>query len=410
MRHCLEGIRILDLTAVVAGPLASHMLAAHGADVVKVESLTGDVGRFLGGRGRHVGMGPKFMHLNANKRSVAIDLKSADGHEIMRRLIATSDVFLTNLRVKSIRALGLAYDDVRKVKGDIVYCQMAGFGSGGRYRDRPAYDSIIQGMSGVVDLNMRAHGAPSYVPYVVADRTAGIIASSLINLALFHRERTGEGQYIEVPMFENMVTQVLEEHMYARTFVPGEGTMGDPRILAQGKRPTRTLDGHLCITANTDAQAFALFDVIGRPELKDDPRFCSVAARFHNVDEYFRIREAVFVTQNSAHWIEKLLARGVPVAEVRHIDDLLEDEHLRDVGMFVEREHPTEGRIHSLKDPNLMSAEEPVQWRGAPRLGEHTAPVLEDIGFSAAEIEQFRQHGVISGPSRESSTARADAT
>lgn len=394
-RRCLDGIRVVDLTAVVAGPLASHMLAAHGADVIKVESLAGDVGRSLGGRGRHPGMGPKFMHLNADKRSIAVDLKSAEGHEIMRRLIQSADIFLSNLRVKSVAALGLSYEDVQPIKRDIIYCQLVGFGSNGRYKDRPAYDSIIQGMAGAVDLNLQGHGIPAYVPYVVADRTAGIIANSLINLALFHRERTGEGQYIEVPMFENMVVQVLEEHMYSKTFVPSDGHMGDPRILAKGKRPTKTRDGFLCITANTDAQAFALFDVIGHPELKDDPRFCSVSARFHNVDEYFRIREAVFITQTSAHWLEKLLDRGVPVAEVRHIDDLLDDPHLKDVGMFIEREHPTEGRLYQIRDPNVMSAETPAGWHGAPRLGQDTTGILRELGFTAQEIDQLaRQHAI----------------
>ncbi|CAM5195733.1 Crotonobetainyl-CoA:carnitine CoA-transferase CaiB-like acyl-CoA transferase OS=Castellaniella defragrans OX=75697 GN=HNR28_003406 PE=3 SV=1 [Castellaniella defragrans] len=398
MRGCLDGIRVIDMTAVVAGPLASHMLAEHGAEVIKVESLAGDVGRYLGGRGRHAGMGPKFMHLNENKRSIAIDLKSPEGHEIIRGLLATADVFLSNLRVKSVRALGLSYDEVRKIKDDIVYCQMVGFGSHGRYKDRPAYDSIIQGMAGVVDLNARGNGVAAYVPYVVADRTAGIIAGSLINMALFHHARTGQGQYIEVPMFENMAVQVLEEHMYSKTFIPDDGRMGDPRILALGKRPTKTSDGFLCITANTDAQAFALFDVIGRPELKDDPRFCDVAARFRNADEYFRIREEVFATEPSDHWMSRLLQRGVPVAEVRPIDDLLADEHLRDVGMFVEREHPTEGRLYELKDPNLMSAEAGVDWRGAPRLGEDTASVLEGLGLTAGEIEQLRLRRIIAGP------------
>jgi hypothetical protein len=216
----LEGIRVIDLTSVVVGPLCTQILADHGAQVTKVESPQGDIGRYLGGRGRHVGMAPKFLHLNRNKRSICLDLKHPAGHAALLRLLADADVLVWNVRPDSMARLKLSYDDVRAVNPRLVYCGMFGFGQRGRYAGIAAYDPIIQGASGVAGLHEKAFGTPRYVPYVMADRTCGLIAVQMIVMALFHRERTGEGQSIEVPMFENMASQVLTEHLFNRTYIP----------------------------------------------------------------------------------------------------------------------------------------------------------------------------------------------
>lgn len=398
----LEGVRVVDLTSVVVGPLCTQILADHGADVVKVESLTGDIGRFLAGRGRSPAMSPKFLHLNRNKRSIALDLKQPDGHAALLKLIARADVLLWNVRPSSMARLKLGYDDVRVLNPAIIYCGMFGFGQAGRYAARPAYDSIIQGVSGVAALHERAYGEPQYVPFVLADRTVGHIAVQMIAMALFHRERTGKGQSIEVPMFENMATQVLTEHMYQKTFVPPIGPTGDPRVLDPGNRPIPTKDGHVCISANTDAQAFALFRAIGRPELKDDPRFSSVAARFANVRAYFDIRAEGLRQKTSAEWLEIFAAMDVPAAPYHTLDTLLDDPHLAEVGFFETMEHPTEGPIRMMRPANTVSSGTRSDVTGAPTLGQHTREVLRDIGYDDDTIDRMVASGVARDSKEES--------
>ena len=303
----LSGVRVLDLTSVVIGPLCTQILADHGAQVIKVESPQGDVGRHLGGRGKTPGMAPKFLHLNRNKRSICLDLKHPSGYKALVELIKTADVMTWNVRPKSMERMKLSYEEVKAINPTIIYCGMFGFGQDGRYAEIPAYDQIIQGSSGVAGLNAKAFGEPRYLPYVLADRTGGLIAVQMIAMALFHRERTGEGQSIEIPMFENMATQVLTEHLYNQTYIPPIGEMGDPRLVNEFYAPSETLDGYMSISANTDPQVFPLFEAMGLAHLKDDERFCSVAARFKNVHDYYSLRASELKKQTTAFWMEVCL-------------------------------------------------------------------------------------------------------
>jgi crotonobetainyl-CoA:carnitine CoA-transferase CaiB-like acyl-CoA transferase len=382
----LEGVRVVDLTSVVVGPLATLTLADYGADVIKVESPSGDLGRTIGGLGVTAGMGPKFLHLNRNKRSLVLDLKQPAGYAALARLIQGADVLVWNNRPASMARLKLAWEDVRALNPRIVYCGLYGFGQGGRYRDKPAYDSIIQGSTGIAALYHRAAGEPRYLPMVVADKTVGLIAVQMILMALIQRSRTGEGQVVEIPMFENMAAFVLSEHMYQRTFVPARGGTGDPRLLDPEARPLATRDGWICVSANTDAQAFALFEAIGRPELKDDPRFNSVAARFRNVREYFRIRAEALKQKSTAEWLEIFERCDVPAMPYHTLDSLMEDPHLQEVGFFQEIEHPTEGRVINMALPNRTSAGARRDFLPAPKLGQHSVEILREIGFSEPEI------------------------
>ena len=383
----LEGVTIVDLTSVVVGPLATQILADHGANVIKVETKQGDLIRNMNGKSVTPGMGAKFLHLNRNKRSIVLDLKQPAGHAALLKLIEKADVLVWNVRPPAMARLKLSYEDVKKVKPDIIYCGMFGFGQDGPYRDKPAYDTIIQGSGGMAALHHRAMGEPRFVPMVVADKTVGLIAVQMIVMALYRRATTGEGSSIEIPMFENLVKFVLEEHMYLKTFEPPLGETGDPRLLDPLGKPIPTKDGWICISANTNDQAFGFFDAIGRPELKTDPRFSTVQARFANVKDYFEIRMSALKAKTTAEWIALLDAADVPAMPYHTLDSLLHDPHLKAIDFFEMKDHPTEGKTRNIRLPNKWSSGVRKEWNPAPKLGQDSVAVLREAGYTDADIE-----------------------
>ncbi len=390
----LEGVRILDLTSVVVGPLATQILADHGADVIKVESKAGDLVRVLNGKSVTPGMGAKFLHLNRNKRSIVLDLKDAKGRAALMKLVERTDVMIWNNRPQSMARLKLSYEDVRRINPKIIYCGMFGFGQGGRYRDKPAYDTIIQGSAGMAALHHRAGGEPRFVPMVVADKTVGLIATQMIAMALYGRTRTGEGCSIEIPMFENFVKFVLEEHLYLKTFLPPLGGTGDPRLLDPLGKPVPTKDGWICISANTNDQVFAFFDAIGRPELKTDPRFSTIPARFAHVNEYFQVRMESLKVKTTAEWLGIFDRCDVPAMPYHTLDSVIDDPHLADVGFFEMKEHPTEGQTRVMRSPNRWSTGTRREWNPAPKLGQQSVEILREIGYSDADIDAMIAGGV----------------
>ncbi len=394
----LEGVRVIDLTSVVVGPICTRTLADQGAEVIKIEPPGGDLLRTMAHGSRHPGMSGKFINFNRNKRSVCLDLKQPGGMAAMRRLLEGADVFVSNVRPVALARLGLDQASLQESNPGLIHCGILAFGSAGRYANRPAYDPIIQSLSGVAATFERATGEPRFVPMVMTDHITGLIAAQSIGFALFRRSRTGKGEAIEVPMFENMASFVMSEHMGPATFDPPVGPSGDNRLLSPDYRPLATRDGYITVGPNTNAQAFAFFEAIGRPELKDDPRFRTAALRSQHAAEYFVVRAEGLAQRGTEEWLEILGRLDVPAARYNTLEDLMVDPHLQDAGFFRVEDHPTEGRIRRTATPNRFSGGMREDEYPAPRLGENTREVLRDLGYSEAELDGLAATGAIAGP------------
>ncbi len=389
----LEGVRVVDLTTVVVGPICTRTLADQGASVVKVEAPGGDILRVLAAGARSPLMSGKFINFNRNKRSVVLDIKQPAGLAALKRLIGGADVFVSNVRPAGLARAGLDHVALATANPRLVHCGIVAFGSSGRYANRPAYDPVIQSLSGVAGTFERATGTPRFVPMVMTDHITGLVAAQAIGFALYRRERTGVGEAIEVPMFETMASFVASEHLGAATFDPPEGPTGDDRLLSPDYRPLPTRDGFITVHPNTDAQAFAFFAAIGRPELQSDPRFDTPTARTHNAADYFAVRVVALAQRGTAEWLEVFAAADVPAARYNRIEDLLEDPHLHDVGFWNAEDHPTEGRLRRTMVATRFGGGMREDGLPAPRLGQHTRAVLEEAGLPAAEIDAMLATG-----------------
>jgi crotonobetainyl-CoA:carnitine CoA-transferase CaiB-like acyl-CoA transferase len=325
-----------------------------GAEVIKVEAPEGDVFRHSV-PSKSAGMGAVFLNLNRNKRAVTLDLKNPEDLAELKRLIETADVFISNVRPKALRKLGLDYDSLSARNERLIYCAATGFGQNGPYAQKPAFDDIIQAMSGVAALQGANSGEPAYVNTIIADKVTGLTLAYAIPMALYERERSGRGQAIEVPMFETLVSFAMIEHMAGKTFDPGLGPMGYPRVLSPHRRPYRTADGFIGLLPYTDAQWGRFFALSGRDDLAKDPRFQTTESRGGHYDELYGELAKVVLTRATDEWLEVLEAADIPVARVTSPDELLDDVHLKATGFFIEREHPTEGTVRMMDIPVKFS-------------------------------------------------------
>ena len=393
MNGPLSGYRIVDLTTVVLGPYATRILGDMGADIVKVEPPEGDMLRDIGPR-KSPGMAPIYLALGSSKRSVVLDLKRPGARAALTRLVAGADAFVHSMRPAAVARLGLTYGEVRDARPDIVYCGACGFGSGGPYAGRPAYDDLIQGMCGIADLMGRVTGGPPrYAPTIVADKTVGLFVANAVLAALLHRERTGEGQEIEVPMFETMVSYVMVEHLWERTVRPDDGALGYVRMLAPNRRPFRTADGYICMLAYTDRHWKAFFDLAGRPELAADPRYATISARTENVTDLYSVAETLLGERTTGEWLADLEKAEVPAGPVNALEDLLADPHLAGQDLIRRVEHPSEDETLQVGSPARFSRSPAAVRRPAPLLGEHTVEVLREAGLHPAEIDGLLHEG-----------------
>jgi crotonobetainyl-CoA:carnitine CoA-transferase CaiB-like acyl-CoA transferase len=393
----LSGLRVLDMTTVLMGPYATLQLGDMGADIIKVEPLEGDIVRQIG-PGRHPGMGPMFLNVNRNKRSIALDLKQPAGRDVLLRLAADADVFIYNVRPQAMTRLGLAYEDVAASNPAIIYAGVFGYGQDGPYAGRPAYDDLIQGACAVPTLLAQAgDGSPRYVPLTIADRIVGLFAVNAILAALRHRDVTGRGQRIDVPMFETMAHFVLVDHLGGLTFDPPLDHGGYARLLAPERRPYRTKDGYLCALIYNDKQWRSFFAAIGRPDLKDD-RFRDHASRTRHIREIYAEVAGIFATRTTAEWMGILEKADIPYTPLRNIDDLVADPHLHAIGFLSEVEHPSEGAIKSMRVPTTWSDSKTDNPSPAPTLGQHSREILRELGLTELSIADLFAKGVVRGP------------
>ena len=387
-RKALEGIRVVDLTTIVMGPYATQILGDFGADVIKVEAPPGGDPMRFAGPSRTKGMGPLFLQLNRSKRSILLDLKKPEGLEAMLRLCCKADVVAYNIRPQAMERLGLGYEQIRKLNPRVIYAGMFGFGRRGPYAAQPAYDDLIQGLSGYSATFAQMSGdVPRYFPVNFCDRTTGIYAVGAITAALFHRERTGEGQAIDVPMFETMAQFILGDNLYGETFIPAQGPTGYARILAPERRPYATKDGYVCAVIYTDRHWETFFALAGRADdFRSTPRYRTLAGRTGCINELYGLAAEIFRTRATADWIGLLTAADIPVAPMHTLDSLLQDPHLLATDFYRVLDHPSEGKIRLMRSPTEWSATPAEIRRLPPRPGEHSAEILGELGYSGEEI------------------------
>jgi crotonobetainyl-CoA:carnitine CoA-transferase CaiB-like acyl-CoA transferase len=384
----LTGIRIIDLTTVVLGPYATQMLGDLGADVIKVESPEGDNCRWIG-PSRNKGMGSYFAMLNRNKRSVVLDLKRPIARDALLRMVDSADVFVHNMRLGAAERLGLGYAALSARNPRLVYACASGFRKGSSKQEHPAFDDLIQGMSGLAALNAATDGAPRYVPSVIVDKLTGQMLASMVGMALLHRERTGQGQEVHVPMLETTLAFLLVEHMWGMVLNQPELGMGYPRMLTPHRRPYATQDGYISVIAVSDAHWRRLFEAMGRAALIDDPRFATIAARSDNVDALYGVLTEGMRERTTAEWLEILAALDIPSGPANTLPDLLDDAYLKETAFFQPMRHPLDGDVTITAFPARFSASPPSVRRLWPALGEHTEEVLREIGCSDEDIREI---------------------
>jgi crotonobetainyl-CoA:carnitine CoA-transferase CaiB-like acyl-CoA transferase len=395
MHGPLAGIRILDLTTVQMGPWCTRIATDLGADTIKVEAPEGDSNRYTGVP-RHRGMSGTFQHNARGKRSLAMDLKHPDARAALLRLVPGADAFVSNIRPRALERLGLGYEDVRKINPSIVYLSMVGYGSGGRYAGQPAYDDLIQAASAIPMLLQRSTGEPRFIPMAAIDRIVGSAAANALLAALLARARTGVGQKVEVPMFETIAQFVLSEHMQGSTFDPPTSAPGYPRTLSRNRRPYATKDGFLAVLPYNDGQWRRFFEVAGNAHLLGgDPRFADIAARTANIDDLYAMVGQELAHKTTDEWLELLTKADIPCMRPHTLETLMQDPHLDDVGFFRFLDHPSEGRIRTMREPSAWSETAPPIDQFAPRLGQHTREVLREAGYSDADVDAMAAGGAV---------------
>ncbi len=387
-RGPLDGVRVVDLTQFVLGPYATQTLGDLGADVIKIEEPSGDRQRGSGKAPRSRTMGPVFVALNRNKRSVALDLKAEPGRRALRKLVKRADIFIHNMRPEAVARLGFAYEAVRGMKPDIVYIEAVGYAPEGPYAGRQAFDDLIQSASGAAGLAelVDPHAGLQFIPSIIADKTCGLFAAIAALAALRHKEKTGEGQYVCVPMLETFTGFIMAEHIYGETWLPPTGGFGMTTTITPYRKPLATADGHIFVMPANREQAARFFALGGIPGAYESDRFVNAEGAAGKVAVYNAMLAEAAASRTTAEWLQICAEHSVPAMIVNHARDILQDPQLRET-LFEEREIEGEGRYRAMK-PGLRFAGTPASIRREPpQIGADTDAVLAELGETGDEAE-----------------------
>ena len=379
----LAGVRVVDLTAMVMGPYCTQIMADMGADVIKVEPPHGDDTRFVS-VAPAPGMSGVFVNVNRGKRSVVLDLHTDAGAGALRALVATADVFIHSMRAKAITKLGFGYDDVAAINPAIVYTNCYGYGRRGPDRDRPAYDDTIQAECGLPAVQQHLTGEPDFVGTVIADKVTGLTALYATTMALFHRERTGEGQEVEVAMFETMASFILVEHANGALFDPPLGPAIYPRTVAPNRRPYRTSDGHIAVLIYNDKQWAAFVDAVRPPWASE--AYSTLEERARHIDTVYGLVAETLKERSTREWLALFSELQIPAAPLNTPGDLFDNPHLNAVGLFETVDTPN-GPVRFPGVPTWFSRTPGRVAGPAPELGAHTAEVLAELAELADRKE-----------------------
>ncbi len=398
----LEGIRVIDLTAMVSGPLSTMILADQGADVIKIENPNGgDFTRAVSSR--RAGMSASFLNNNRNKRSLALNLKDPRGIEVLKTLAADADVFVQNFRPGVVDRMGIGEEAIREVAPDIVYVSIAGFGFEGPYAKKPVYDPLIQALSGLTTIQGGSDQVrPRLVRTILPDKLTGFAAAQAISAALLARARTGEGQHIKLSMLDTVLSFLWASDMSSQTFVGQES----PQEKAQSFIDLiyETEDGYISVAVQSDKEWQGLVRALERPEWLEDERFKTPTLRSHNIDDRLNLTQDVLRTRTSAEWLERLESEDVPCAPVLRRSEVIGHPQIVANGILSESDHPTAGPLRQTRTAAQFSGTPATHRRGAPLLGEHSREILDDFGLGGDEIETLVASGVVV-PGEESGAA-----
>jgi crotonobetainyl-CoA:carnitine CoA-transferase CaiB-like acyl-CoA transferase len=382
----LKNIKILDLTSVVVGPVATWRLGQYGADIIKVENPSGDLMRGLGGMsptGQHSGA---YLHLNRGKKNICLDLKKEGGKDIIQKLVAWADVIVANMRPDALERLGLDSQTIRAKYPEKIYCLITGYGTDGPYAGLPTYDSVLQGASGIAGLIEARDGKPAYVPLLLCDHVVGEITAGSIMAALMQKQQTGTGASLEIPMFETMASFVLQEHLAQQSFEPPVGVAGDLRLLSPHNQPVKTKDGYISFTINTDAQVKAFLKITDRTALLTDERFMTIANRAKYVSEWFEIRGAALENKTTDEWLAVFREADLPAMPCHTLESLTQDPHLKAVELINFENHPTEGKTAVIRSTIQVNGKYPSARSFSAPCGWDTQEILHDLGYSDSEM------------------------
>ena len=390
----LKGIKIIDASSVLMVPYCTKLLADMGAEIIKIETIDGDITRHIG-PSVNKGMGAVFLNINRNKKSVCIDLKSSEGRLIMYKLIKVSDVFVSNIRKDSLTKIGLTHSRFKKINPKIITANAVGFSSKGSYSGLPAFDDTIQAISGMAAYQEVYSNQPSYTSGATADKVTGLMLGMSIISALFQREKKGVGTQLEVPMMETMVDFTLVEHLYGYNFIPPKAPPIYPRQSSPNRKPYKTLNGYIAVMPYSDEQWLRFFKLIKKENIFEDPKYSSAKSRNENVDQLYFIMSKELEKEKTEYWIKNLKQNDIPAMKVNFPEDIFEDQHLKETNFFKKSKHPTEGDLLYPSFPVEFDEERNVDTLHAPTLGENTKEILLDLGFSEFEINTLVTKGII---------------